>query len=57
MSYREDGIQALIDLQAFAGITETREDAEAGWDNMTRADQAQTMIAHGIVCDDQGASQ
>lgn len=47
---REDGINAVIDLQAAAGIEETREKAEAGWDAMSSAEQDNTMAAHKVVC-------
>lgn len=52
MSIRDDGIQAIIDLQAAAGIEETRKKAEAGWDAMSLDQQEQTILAHKVVCND-----
>ena len=43
---REEGIDAIIDLQAAVGIEETREQAAAGWDAMSSDDQENTMAAH-----------
>jgi len=51
---REKGIQAIIDLQKFAGINEPRERAEDNWDNhFTDFDKKNTMIAHKIFCSKQ----
>ena len=47
---REDGIQAIIELQALAGIEETRERAEAGWNAMTLAEQQKTILFHKVMC-------
>ena len=48
---REKGIQAIIDLQKFAGIEEPRERAENNWDNnFTDFDKKNTMAAHSIFC-------
>lgn len=47
---REEGIKAIIDLQAVGGITETREAAEVGWDSMSLNDRKTTMEAHKVVC-------
>lgn len=45
---REEGIKAVIALQAMAGITETREQAEAGWDSFSDREKKQTMIASSL---------
>lgn len=42
---REQGIQAIIALQAFVGIVETREQAERGWDAMDERERKQTEFA------------
>lgn len=47
---REKGIEAIIALQAFAGITETKEEARRGWDSMSASEQRQTMAAYELVC-------
>lgn len=47
---REAGIKAVIDLQAAAGIEETREQAQAGWDAMSNEEQENTMAVHSVVC-------
>ena len=52
MSIRDDGIQAIIDLQAAAGIEETKAQAEKGWDAMSLFEQEQTILAHKVVCND-----
>jgi len=47
----EKGIQAIIDLQAVAGIIETREHATKEWtEKFSDYDKDQTMRAHIIVC-------
>lgn len=46
---REDGIKAIIELQAFAGITETPEQAAQGWDSMSDDVKEQTMLAYRAV--------
>jgi len=46
---REKGIQAIIDLQAEIGITETREEAESGWDSMSSKEQKITMHYHKLI--------
>ena len=48
---REKGIQAIIDLQAKVGNTETREDAGTGWDSMSSKEQKITMDFHKIICE------
>ena len=51
MSYtREQGIQAIIDLQASIGITESKEKATAGWDNLSPSERRSTEQAHEVVC-------
>lgn len=40
---REQGIQAVIHLQAVVGITETREEAEKSWDEMNDQEKAKTL--------------
>lgn len=40
---REQGIQAVIQLQAVAGINEPREEAEQAWDTMTDEQKERTM--------------
>jgi len=50
MSERDEGIQAIIDLQAHHDIVETQENAEAGWDAMTKSQREQTMTFHRIIC-------
>ncbi len=39
---RKQGIEAIIKLQAMGGITETKEQAGKGWDNLTDAGKAET---------------
>ncbi len=46
---REKGIQAIIDLQSEIGITETKEDAESGWDSMSSKEQKITMDFHKMI--------
>lgn len=43
---RKQGMKAIIDLQAFNGITETEEQAQAGWDAMSYSAKQTTMKAH-----------
>lgn len=45
---REKGIQAIIELQKFAGIEEPREKAEKSWDKFTETEKEKTMFAHSI---------
>lgn len=40
------GVQAIIDLQASAGIAEPKDKATAGWNEMSEEDRLQTMAAH-----------
>lgn len=46
----EQGAQAIIALQAMAGITEPQETAEANWANFSETDKLQTESAHKIFC-------
>ena len=46
---RTMGIQAIIDLQALAGIEESRENAEKAWDGMSPHDRDNTMAAHAVL--------
>ena len=45
---REQGIQAIIFLQAMVGITEPREKAEKGWDRMEEWERDSTMCAYSM---------
>ena len=47
---RKQGIKAIIDLQAMAGITEPIEKATKEWDNFTKEDKLQTTLAHKTLC-------
>ena len=46
----EKGAQAIIALQAEVGITESQEDAEAGWAKLSIPQKLQTKSAHEIIC-------
>jgi hypothetical protein len=46
--YDEAGVQAVIALQATAGIAETREKALRGWLGMDPSEREQTMLAYGV---------
>jgi hypothetical protein len=46
---REQGIQAVIDLQKIGGIKESREDAEKGWDAMSPHQQKVTEETHFYI--------
>lgn len=46
---REEGIKAVIYLQAMAGFDEPREKAEAGWDGMTPSQQSTTLEVYGLM--------
>jgi len=50
MLSEEQGIKAIIALQAVAGITETEEKAKKGWDSFSESGKKQTELAHKIVC-------
>lgn len=43
---REEGIKAIIKLQGFADIEETRPQAERGWDSMSDREKESTMRAY-----------
>lgn len=45
----EQGAQAIIDLQATVGITETKEEAEIGWSRMRDIDKVNTELAHKLL--------
>ncbi len=47
---KEAGIDAIIALQAIAGITETRIEAEAGWSAMPACEKQNTMDAYAVLC-------
>lgn len=46
MYNKEEGIKAIIDLQAFAGITESKERAAEAWDNMKQHERDVTEAFH-----------
>jgi hypothetical protein len=46
---RETGIQAIIFLQAFAGIEEPREKAERGWDGMSQEHKQKTLHMYALL--------
>lgn len=46
MASEKEGIDAIIALQALAGIKESRKDARAGWYAMTPHMRSQTMLAY-----------
>ena len=46
---REQGIQAIIDLQAAAGITEPRDRAARNWDAFRPSERVQTMTVHKLL--------
>jgi len=46
----EQGVQAIIDLQAKVGIEETKESAKAGWDKLSDFEKETTERAHIFVC-------
>jgi hypothetical protein len=46
MYEREQGIQAIIELQLMAGITESEEKASKGWDAMRDSEKESTTKAH-----------
>ena len=47
---KEQGAQAIIDLQAIAGITESKDKAELSWGMMSDYEKSQTERAHKMVC-------
>ena len=50
MLTEEQGIKAIISLQALAGITETEERARNGWNSMSDHEKEQTEIAYNTLC-------
>jgi hypothetical protein len=50
----KEGIKAIIELQALAGITETEEQAAAGWLAMNDREKAKTLSVHRMLCKKQG---
>jgi hypothetical protein len=44
----EAGVQAVIALQATAGVAESREQALLGWSKMTAEEKARTMESYDI---------
>ena len=45
----EQGIQAIIDLQGYADIEETRAQAKAGWAGMSESEKIQTERVHRML--------
>jgi len=45
----EEGIKAIVKLQAVGGIEESEERARIGWSRMGEADRAQTMAMYRLV--------
>jgi hypothetical protein len=50
MDTEQEGIKAIIALQAMAGIVESEEDAKAGWANMSKYEQDITLSAYRMFC-------
>ncbi len=50
MFTKEEGIQAIIDLQKAGGITETREQAKASWESFNEEEKISTEMAHKAIC-------
>lgn len=46
----EQGIQAIIELQASVGVEESKENAKAGWGRMSINEKINTAAAHEVVC-------
>lgn len=44
----QEGIKAIIALQAMAGISESEEDAKKGWQSMSKYEQEITLAAYRI---------
>lgn len=42
----QEGIKAIIALQAMAGITESEEDAKKGWQSMSKYERDITLSAY-----------
>jgi hypothetical protein len=49
MATETEGIQAIIALQAMAGITETEAQAKAGWAAMSEHERETTMEVHRLL--------
>jgi len=47
---REDGIKAIIALQAYVDIVESVDEATTGWDDMDEHAKKSTTDAHKAVC-------
>jgi hypothetical protein len=50
MLTEEEGIKAIIALQAVVGITETEEQARKGWNSMANWEKQSTEDAYNMVC-------
>jgi len=50
MLSEEQGVKAIIALQACVGVTESEEKAKAGWERMTDSERRSTEAAHKAVC-------
>ncbi len=50
MLTEEQGIKAVMELQALGGIEWTEEQAKAGWNGMAEWEKGQTEAAHKTVC-------
>ncbi len=50
MLTEEQGIQAIMALQAGADIVETEEQAKAGWNKMSEWEKRRTENVHRIIC-------
>ncbi len=50
MLNEKQGIEAIIKLQAMAGITETPKQAKKGWNKMSTGEKEQTELAYNSVC-------
>jgi hypothetical protein len=49
MATEAEGIKAIIALQAMAGITETEDQARAGWASMSEHERTTTMEVHQLL--------
>lgn len=49
MLNEKQGIEAIIKLQAMAGITETPEQAKKGWNSMSATEKEQTENAYNLM--------
>ncbi len=50
MLSEEQGVKAVIALQAKAGVVESEEQAKAGWNKLSDDDKIATEMAHKAVC-------